>query len=86
MNEDTFLSLARVLVTKIHDLTSGFAALFNLSVAHGVFDESEFHEERLRIEASHDLVKLREFVERLSEAKAEEDFEALLRDYKGPPH
>ena len=58
--------------------------MFNLCVEHGVFDASEFHEEREKVESSPDLVKLRKFLDALPNAKEPEDFEALLRDYTGP--
>lgn len=85
MDEETFVALITIMGAKIHDLTIGFASMFNLCVRHKVFNEFEFFTEKAKIESSPDLVRFRELLANLSSAKEKADFAKLLQEFEGPP-
>ena len=86
MDEKIVRSLIEVLGNKVYELQLGFTVMFNLCVNKQVFTKEAFHQERAKLEAHPDFQKLRKILDHVGNPTEDEDFESLLKGYKGPVH
>jgi hypothetical protein len=83
MDEKQLIALMCAFGEKFYELQSGFAALFNLCEARGVFSREQFLGELSRVQAFPDLKSFRDLLDRLRMSTEGADLQDLLRKFEG---